>query len=345
VSPFAPPPVIGAEVFARVPDSLRRKGRCAWGDANNGMRPTECFLEGPVFDRAGNLYVTDIPYGRILRVDAAGTFELVAEYDGWPNGLKIHKDGRIFIADYKNGILVLDPSSGKISEVLTHRASESFKGVNDLYFADNGDLYFTDQGQTGLQDPSGRVYRFSPPKSPSPLGEGRGEGPKSPSPLGEGRGEGPKSPSPLGEGRGEGRLELILSNIPSPNGITLNGAQDMLLVAVTRGNCIWRAPLLAHGALSKVGLFIQLSGGVGPDGIAMDEEDNLAIAHAGLGGAWLFSRQGVPLAFVKAAVGEFTTNLAFGGPGRRDLYIVESGTGTILRARMDVAGRRHFSHH
>ncbi len=317
MSPFAPPPVIGAEVFARVPDSLRRKGRCAWGDANNGMRPTECFLEGPVFDRAGNLYVTDIPYGRILRVDAAGTFELVAEYDGWPNGLKIHKDGRIFIADYKNGILVLDPSSGKISEVLTHRASESFKGVNDLYFADNGDLYFTDQGQTGLQDPSGRVYRFSPPKSPSPPGEGRGEG----------------------------RLELILSNIPSPNGITLNGAQDMLLVAVTRGNCIWRAPLLAHGALSKVGLFIQLSGGVGPDGIAMDEEDNVAIAHAGLGGAWLFSRRGVPLAFVKAAVGEFTTNLAFGGPGRRDLYIVESGTGTILRARMDVAGRRHFSHH
>ncbi len=305
MSLFSPPPVITAEVFARVPDALRKPGRCAWGDANNGMRPTECFLEGPVFDREGNLYVTDIPYGRILRVDATGKFELIAEYDGWPNGMKIHKDGRIFISDYKNGILALDPSTGKISEVVTHRASESFKGVNDLYFADNGDLYFTDQGQTGLQDPTGRVYRHT----------------------------------------AAGRLECLLDTVPSPNGITLNGAQNLLLVAVTRGNCIWRAPILADGSLSKVGLFIQLSGGIGPDGIAIDEHDNVAIAHAGLGGAWLFSRQGVPLAFVKSPLGEFTTNLAFGGPERRDLYIVESGSGTIVRARMDVPGRRHYSHH
>jgi gluconolactonase len=304
VSPHPPPAVVDTEVFARVPDSLRKAGRCAWGDVNNGMRPTECFLEGPAFDREGNLFVTDIPYGRIFRVDPKGRFELAAEYEGWPNGLKFHKDGRLFIADYMNGILSLDVSSGKVSEVVTHRASESFKGVNDLYFADNGDLYFTDQGQTGLQDPSGRVFRWR-----------------------------------------EGRLELLLDKVPSPNGITLNGSQSMLLLAVTRGNCIWRAPIMADGSLSKVGLFIQMSGGIGPDGIAMDEEDSVAVAHAGLGGAWLFSRQGVPLAFVRSAVGEFTTNLAFGGPERGDLYIVESGTGTIVRARMRVRGRRHYSHH
>ncbi len=32
--------------------------------------------------------------------------------------------------------------------------------MNDLFFAANGDLYFTDQGQTGLHDPTGRVYRY-----------------------------------------------------------------------------------------------------------------------------------------------------------------------------------------
>jgi gluconolactonase len=36
-----------------------------------------------------------------------------------------------------------------------------FKGLNDLHFASNGDLYFTDQGRTGLQDPTGHVYRLS----------------------------------------------------------------------------------------------------------------------------------------------------------------------------------------
>jgi hypothetical protein len=37
-----------------------------------------------------------------------GIFDLVIEYDGEPNGLKIHRDGRIFVADHKQGILLLD---------------------------------------------------------------------------------------------------------------------------------------------------------------------------------------------------------------------------------------------
>jgi gluconolactonase len=301
-------PVIETEVFARLPDTFRKSGRCAWGDANNGRRPTDSFLEGPSFARDGSLYFTDIPYGRIFRADAEGHVELVAEYDGWPNGLKIHRDGRIFITDYKHGLMLLDPASGRVSDVLTHRNSEAFRGVNDLTFASNGDIYFTDQGQTGLHDPTGRVYRFTP------------------------------SPT------GEGGLQLLLSGIPSPNGIVLNGAETVLYVAVTRGNCVWRAPIMEDGTLSKVGLFIRMSGGLGPDGLAIDEQDGLVVAHAGLGGVWLHDRLGIPTHFVKSCAGELTTNIAFGGADRRDLYIVESATGSILRARVPVAGRRLFSH-
>ncbi|MBB5696610.1 SMP-30/gluconolactonase/LRE family protein, partial [Roseomonas pecuniae] len=72
----------------------------------------DCFLEGPSFDRQGRLYVTDIPFGRVFRISPEGEWEQVAEYDGWPNGLKIHRDGRIFITDYKRGIMLLDPESG-----------------------------------------------------------------------------------------------------------------------------------------------------------------------------------------------------------------------------------------
>src|SRR3546814_17191438 len=84
----------------------------------------------------------------MLRVARDGTFSLASEYDGWPNGLKIHKDGRIFIADHKIGIMVLDPVSGRVEPYLTQVRREGLKGVNDLVFASNGDLYFTDQGQT-----------------------------------------------------------------------------------------------------------------------------------------------------------------------------------------------------
>ncbi len=296
---YAVPTVLDAEPWARLPDAFRKLGRCTWSEVNNGGRDTDCFLEGPAFDRDGRLYVTDIPYGRIFRVESDGRFELVCEYDGEPNGLKFHPDGRLFIADYKNGIMALDVANGRMEEVVGRRHTETFKGVNDLFFAASGDLYFTDQGQTGVHDPTGRVYRLTP----------------------------------------SGQLHCLLQNVPSPNGVCLNLAQTHLLLAVTRGNCVWRAPLMGDGTLSKVGVFIQMSGGVGPDGIAVDEEDSLAVAHPGLGGAWIFDRRGVPSLFVRTPVGDFPTNLAYGGPDRRDLYIVESHTGSILRARLPVAGR------
>ena len=158
---FAPPQLIETEVFAAVPQNLRKSHvpaeRIA---AGAGGVPAGSFLEGPSFDRAGNLYVVDIPYGRVLRVSPRAEWSVVAEYDGWPNGLAIHKDGRIFIADHKRGILALDAASGQVEPVLEHVRREGFKGVNDLTFARNGDLYFTDQGQTGLQDPTGRVLRL-----------------------------------------------------------------------------------------------------------------------------------------------------------------------------------------
>lgn len=303
---FPPPQDIPTSIFARLPDAFRRNDAAnAWAVANRRGAPVDSFLEGPSFDRAGNLYVTDIPYGRVFRVSPSGEFALVAEYDGEPNGLKIAKDGRIFITDYKHGIMLLDPDAGRVWPLLERRWSERFKGVNDLVFASNGDLYFTDQGQTGLHDPTGRVFRLT----------------------------------------AAGRLELVIDTVPSPNGIVLNREEHILYVAVTRGNCVWRVPLMPDGSASKVGLFVQLSGGLGgPDGLAMDEDDNLAVAHAGLGSVWIFSRLGEPLYRVRSCAGLATTNLAYGGADRKSLYITESETGTILVARLPVAGRLIYSH-
>lgn len=300
---IAPPIVIEAEVFARLPDSFRRQGRCAWGDVNNGGRPTHSFLEGPAFDRNGNLYVTDIPYGRVFRVGPDANFELVTEYDGEPNGLKVRHDGQLIITDYKRGLVLVAPATGQVTPLVSRRHTETFKGVNDLAIGSNGDVYFTDQGQTGMQDPTGRVYRLT----------------------------------------STGRLECLLDRVPSPNGICLSADESILFVAATRGNCIWRAPIMADGSLSKVGVFIQLSGGIGPDGIASDTGDGLAVAHAGMGGAWVFDRRGVATHFVRTPGGDFTTNLAYGGDDLRDLFIVESSTGSILKARLPVAGRRLLS--
>ena len=304
---FAPPPVLESRVFARLPDAFRVTGRPSrWVEVNRQGAPTDCFLEGPSFDRAGNLYVVDIPWGRVFRVAPDGTFALVAEYDGEPNGLKIHRDGRIVIADYRRGLMQLDPASGAVSPLLERDRLEPFKGLNDLVFARNGDLYFTDQGLTGLHDPSGRLYRL----------------------------------------RASGRLEVVLDNVPSPNGVVLTPDEKTLYLAVTRGNCVWRVPLLPDGSTMKVGVFVQLSGGLGggPDGMAMDRDGNLAVAHVGLGTVWQFSRLGEPRYRIRSAAGIATTNLAYGGADGCTLYITESETGTILTAQLDVPGLALFSH-
>ena len=295
---------VPSTVFSRVPDKFRRLVRTAWADANRGGDPVDCFLEGPSFDRAGNLYVVDIPFGRVFRVSPGGDWTLVTEYDGWPNGLKIHRDGRIFITDYKRGIMLLDPDRGTVTPIIETVRSESFKGVNDLVFSANGDLYFTDQGQTGLHDPTGRVYRYT----------------------------------------AAGRLDRLVDTVPSPNGIVLNLRETQLYVGVTRGNAVWRLPLFEDGGVSKVGLFIQLSGGLaGPDGMALDAEGGLIVAQPGMT-VWRFDRVGRPTHHVDPQGECFVTNVAFGGPNGTSLFMTDSGSGRILQAAMPVAGKPMFSH-
>lgn len=301
---YDPPQRIEAQVFARLPDIFRAPDRrSAWVEARQ-HKQVQSFLEGPAFDRDGMLYCTDIPFGRIFAIDPQGAFTLIADYGGEPNGMKIHRDGRAFVADHRLGLLSLDLATGNVSPVLERAWGESFRGLNDLVFASNGDLYFTDQGQSGLQNPSGRVLRL----------------------------------------RVNGALECVLDGIPSPNGLAFNADESALFLNVTRANAVWRVPLDRHGHASKVGVFLHLSGGSGPDGLAIDEDGNLAVAMPGTGSVWLFSSTGEPLYRIVSPAGIRPTNLAFGGPDRRTLFITESGSGSILSAHMPAPGVRLFSH-
>jgi len=298
---FSAPRAIEATIFAQLPDALHRKGAPSeWVAGQPSPHVPHSGLEGPCFDREGRFFCVDVPYGRIFSISGSGEFSVFADYEGEPNGLKIDGDGRFIIADYRNGLVELVPQSGEVKTICHRHRVERFKAINDLTLASNGDVYFTDQGLTGLHDPTGRVFRL----------------------------------------RSDGRLDLLLSNVPSPNGLVLNLDETELYVAATRGNCIWRVPLLPDGTVTKVGIFIQMSGGVGPDGLALDNDGNLAVAHVGLGCVWLFSRFGEALLRINTPTGRKATNIAYGGPEGRTLYITEQDGGAILTAEMPVAGAR-----
>ncbi len=303
---FAPPEVIETTIFASLPKELQLTDRPSEmsRDIFRG-RPLGSFLEGPSFDRDGNLYVVDIAHGRILRVSPEAEFEVVADYDGSPNGLKIHKDGRIFAADRANGIVEIDPVNGKVTPFVGRDEIAGYKGVNDLFFDSAGHLYFTDQGDSGLHDPTGRVFQYTT----------------------------------------DGKLNCLLGNVPSPNGLVMDPEESQLYVAVTRTNTIWRVPFRADGSINRVGIFARLAGGMGPDGLAVDTEGGLIIAHAGFGAVWRFSSIGIPTHKVESCDGDMlTTNIAYGGPEGRSLFITNSFSGNILRAEMPVAGETMFAH-
>src|SRR5262249_627171 len=161
--------------------------------------------------------------------------------------MKFLDSRRLLVTDYRNGLMVCEIESGTVQPYLERRNSERFKGVNDLTFDSRGNLYFTDQGQTGLHDPTGRLYRLRP----------------------------------------NGELDRLLRNVASPNGVALSPDERVLYLGVTRANAVWRVPLLEDGSVSKVGAFFTSYGPSGPDGLAVDQRGRVIVANPGLGYAWV----------------------------------------------------------
>jgi gluconolactonase len=297
---YPAPEVIETEIFTRMPAELHRTEKHSDWVEHRGAGPLHSFLEGPAFDRDGNLYCVDLAHSRIFRIAPDGAWDVFAEYEGLPNGLKIHKDGRIFVADHRHGLLAFDPRTGE-RQTVCRGPGEWFKGLNDLTFASNGDVYVTDQGRSGYEDMTGAVYRL----------------------------------------RATGELDLIFKGLPGPNGCVLNRNENILHVSVTRSNQVMSLPLSRdRGGAPRARMFIQLSGSpTGPDGMAMDEEENLVVVHAGFGTVWVFTALGEPLYRIRSCAGMRTTNVAYGGADRKTLYITEAEHGCILTARLPVPGR------
>lgn len=288
---FNPPAIKELQMVSQLPTELRKNARSEWSDRNLNGETLDAFLEGPVFDKNGNLFVVDIPFGRILKLASSGSWSVIAEYDGWPNGMKALPRGTFLVADHKLGLIEIDPASGTHEVLVSSFEERPFFGLNDLTLASDGSVFFTDQGCSGLQSPHGRLFRLNPDKT----------------------------------------LTLILDGIPSPNGLVLAPDEKTLFLAVTRANAIWRVPLPQDGVPSKVGLFIQLSGGIGPDGLALSPADHsLLIAHPGLG-VWQFDQSGKPKIFWALSGNAYTTNLVHRPNTKSEFFVTESKQAAVLR--------------
>lgn len=251
------------------------------------------FPEGPVFDREGRLHVVAMGAGDVLRVDPAGSVEVLAHTGGAPNGLAFGPDGLLYVCDAGLRAILTVEAPGRASVLTDSWEGGGFAGPNDLCFDPQGDFYFSDPVGSSLENPVGRVFHCTC----------------------------------------AGEAREVAGGVAFPNGLALSGDGRALFVVETLTRQVWAYEVLPDGGLGRRSLFCGMrDGGVGGDGMALDVDGSLYVAHYGLGTIDVFDADGGRLAELPAG-GANPTNVAFGGDGRQKLYITEAETGAVTIQR------------
>jgi len=129
-------------------------------------------IEGPAVDRAGNVYAVSFERKNTIgRVSPDGKGEIFVEMPkgSLANGIRIGRDGQLFVADYTgHNILKIDPSTRKIS-VFAHEAG--MNQPNDLAMAKDGTLWASDPN---WGNGTGQLWRISKEGKVVRVAEGMG---------------------------------------------------------------------------------------------------------------------------------------------------------------------------
>ena len=280
-----------AEAVFMLPDDLRHRGEPSpWAKMTRPGQAMHSFLEAAFFDDGGDLWLSDVPYGRVFRVDTDGNWTVEHQIDGEPHAMRFAPDGRRIAVDHRHGLIELTGKQ-EFRVLATGLDGRPFLGLSDMSYAPDGTLWFTDSGRTSLSDPRGRVYCL-----------------------------GLKGP-----------LRLVLDCVPYSNGICLSPDGAWVYVAATRLNAIWRlSSRLPQSGQPMAGVFLHLSGGLGPDGLATNRWGWLAVAQAQAGRANVFDALGDLVAQVRLADGLWTTSVTFHPEHPARLYIVDAQTGGVF---------------
>ncbi|MBR4157283.1 MAG: SMP-30/gluconolactonase/LRE family protein [Oscillospiraceae bacterium] len=271
-------------------------------------------LEGPAFDRKGNLFVTRPTHGEIVRIAPDGQKDTVFSRPGFMlNGTAFHKDGRLYAGCLSGELLILNTESGEYVA-----PKPIFEGmplsINDLVFDDAGRLFVTDyKGVYGCA--MGGVYCLSE--------------------------------------EGE-ILCKTAGGLVSPNGISLSPDKRTLWVSETKENTVLSISLGPDGMtpdfITGVTCAYRSVGCAGPDSNKVDAAGNLYQCIMGQGRIVVLNRTGVPIANVllkgrDEGFGLMSANLAF-KPGTKEGFVTAGGRGgaQIFRFEGLAEGLQLFSH-
>ena len=250
------------------------------------------YCEGIVFDRAGNGYVSHGKF--VTKVAPDGKTSRWLDSGGAPNGHKILADGTHLICDGDLHAVLQVSAEGKILGKASEKCGDkSLRGPNDLSLdTENNGFYFTDPGGSDDKKQIGTVHYVD----------------------------------------GKGVTHLCAEGLAFPNGIVLTPDGKRLLVGESKKNRILEYPVESPGKLGPMKVLCDLPAkGEGqidnqPDGMCLDANGNLYVAHYGMKQVQVLNPEGKVIR--RYPGGNLTTsNVAFGGPNLDTLYITGALTG------------------
>ncbi len=314
--PSAEPPKPAADAAVDGPSSIVASGVRAQRICT-GHR----FTEGPVWitdagaPGGGFLLFSDIPANTIFKWTPAADGTLAESKatawlspSGHSNGLTLDTKGNVLIAQHA-GAVARREKLGEPTILADKFDGKPLNSPNDLCVRSDGLIYFTDPPYgLGRLGPGGRergldfcgVYLLTP----------------------------------------DGTVSVQVKDMPTPNGIALSPDEKTIYVADTSRGNVRAYAVNPDGTFGAGRPFAELKFAEGPragksagaDGIRVDEQGHVYVAASG--GAWVYDAGGKHLGVIR--IEGSATNLCFGGPDRKTLFI--TGGSSVWAVRTLIAG-------
>ena len=288
------------------------------------------WVEGPVWDQ-DVLYFAEIPSNSIRKWTPGQGVSIVLQPSGYQgsepyggpesgsDGMTLDVRGRLTVAGHARRVVYRFETQnppGPITILADTYKGKQFNSPNDLVYRSDGSIYFTDPPY-GLRTQSDAdphkelkvngVYRISNALDQKP-----------------------------GAPPAHAELQLLVSDLPRPNGLAFSPGEKYLYVDNTEPKKQWmRYTVRPDGTLADPKLLFDDTSDTrlgAPDGMKVDSEGN--IYSAGPAGVWIISPEGKPLGTI--VMPERVANLAWGGPDLKTLYIAASTS--IYRVNLNIPG-------
>ncbi len=245
------------------------------------------FTEGPVADKEGNVYFSDIPNSRIHKWTNDGELSTFRENSGRANGLAFDKDGNLIVCEGGNRRLTSIDLQGNLTVLADQFEGKKLNSPNDLWIDSKGGIYFTDPryGDRSDLELDGEYVFYLPPNKE--------------------------------------QLIKVIDDMVRPNGIIGTPDGKNLYIADRGADSNWVYVINEDGTLMDKKFFCL----EGSDGMTIDVQGNIYITSPRREPYFMvsiFDKEGNKIEDIQ--VPEMPTNVCFWGKDRSKLFITDRKT-------------------